>query len=145
MESEEIPVHSDGQSTSGQLEHANRFKDGLIAASASGDLPEVQVILEEWQSMLAQGPLRVLPHDPTDPMWKAFAAAIENQRLEVIAYIMKNGFQVSATIAGVAARTKSVPVFQTLLDHGWDINQTGRGLPCLGYAFSTTSHQSNIH
>ena len=108
-------------------EHEDRFLVEMEAACASGDLTRVQTLLQVWHSM---------PHSDVralHPLWRSLRAAIDNQRLEVIAYLMDNGVYVDPVVASAAVRLKSIPVFLTLLDHGWDINQTGRCLPALTY------------
>jgi len=84
--------------------------------------------------------LRSTPSGMSD----ALAAAIENLRVEVIAYLMEHGFQLNSGLACAAASTKSIPVFQTLLDHGWDINDAGRASPSLGHGFLMIYRPSNI-
>lgn len=118
------------------IAYADHFKDDVIAASASGNLPKIRMLLKEWPLTPPPATLRG-PGASTNTQWMydSFSAAIENHRLEVIAYLMENGFQLDAVLAGVAARTKSIPIFQTLLDHGWNINDAGRGSPSLGHGF----------
>ncbi|MCJ1249877.1 hypothetical protein MMC30_007103 [Trapelia coarctata] len=121
----------------GHLAYADHFKDDVIAASASGDLPKIRLLFKEWPLTPPPATLGGGPGASTNTQWMydAFSAAIENHRLEVVAYLMENGFQLDAVLAGVAARTKSIPVFQTLLDHSWNINDAGRGSPSLGHGF----------
>jgi len=131
-----MPPLSDPVSRSHRI-HAASFLDDMIAVSAWGDLPKVQRMFEEWQSKSAPKPVQGGPDDPTSALSEVFKAAVENCRLEVIANLMENGFRLNLGSAYAAAKTKSIPVFQTLLDHGWDINQNGRGFPCLGHEFPT--------
>ena len=59
--------------------------------------------------------------------------AIEHERLEVISYLLDSGLDVDPISMNAALEAGSTSVLQTLVAHGWDINQTGRGLPVLKY------------
>ena len=60
---------------------------------------------------------------PFDPFSLSMVAAIENKHLDIIAYLMDESFPINAVASYAAARVGSVRVYQTFLDHGWNINE----------------------
>ena len=50
-------------------------------------------------------------------------AAIENQHLDIVAFFLDQGFPIDAAASSAAARVGSVELYQTFVDHGWDINE----------------------
>ena len=87
-------------------------------ACATGDLPQIRILQEYWQSSATHATpgLRV---------------AIEHEQLAALSYLLDNGVHVDPGSASAALRTGSIPLLETLIAHGWDINQRGRGLPVL--------------
>lgn len=54
-------------------------------------------------------------------------AAIENQHLDVIACFLDEGFPISTVASAAASKVGSLEIYQTFLDHGWDINERPEG------------------
>ncbi len=108
--------------------HAGDLADDMEAASASGDLIQVKALLEQWHAAGKRVPPDGFCCDPEDPFPMSMIAAIKNQRLDVIACLLDEGFPICAAGSAAASKVGSVDVYQTFLDHGWDINERpGRG------------------
>lgn len=110
--------------------HAGDLADDMEAASASGDLIQVKALLEQWHATGKRVPPDGFCCDPEDPFPMSMIAAIKNQRLDVIACFLDEGFPICAAGSATASKVGSVDVYQTFLDHGWDINE----LPAMGCA-----------
>lgn len=110
--------------------HAGDFARDMEAASASGDLTQVKALLKQWHAAGEPVPPDEYCCNPEDPFSRSMFAAIENQCLDVIACFLDEGFAISATGSATASKVGSVDVYQTFLDHGWDINE----LPAMGCA-----------
>lgn len=89
----------------------------LIIASATGDLAAAQAIFSQWRAK----PI-------TDRIEKrrfvvALAAAVNNQHVPVISYLLAQGVPLNIGMFVCATKLKSIAMLQLFLDHGWDINE----------------------
>ena len=100
--------------------HLNSLVTDMEAACSSGNLIQVKALLEKWYAAGKPIPEHMDLSGPHNPF--SMVTAIENKRLEVIAYLMDEGFPIEAVEASAAARVGSVDIYQTFLDHGWNIN-----------------------
>ena len=103
----------------------NSLVTDMEAACSSGNLIQVQALLEEWYAAGKPIPEHMDVSGPYNPF--SMVAAIENKHLDIIAYLMDEGFPVEAVEASAAARVGSVEIYQTFLDHGWNINEVPYG------------------
>ena len=76
---------------------------------SSGDLEKVSEIVESE------------PYSP-EFLIQELSAAIYKHDLRMIEFLFKKGANIDSQILNAAASVKVLPVFQLLLDHGWDIN-----------------------
>ena len=91
--------------------------DALVSACSSGDLGRLRDLNKIWRSLSQQ--------------WIGLAVAINNQRLDVIAYLLDESVDINPRALYPAIRLKLIPIFDTLVAHGWDINQNEGALPVL--------------
>ncbi len=49
-------------------------------------------------------------------------AAILEKNVQIVEFLLNKGAVIDRVVAGAAAQVKSLPIFQLLLKHGWDIN-----------------------
>ena len=115
-------------------EQGKRLVEEVVNASASGQLPTLQSLIEKWLAMEDPNPPRDdAVHGPLSPFSSALSYAIRNEHLDIIGYLLDKGIRITrgASVAAVVD-VKSIPVLQTFLDHGWDINESPRfGCPPL--------------
>lgn len=69
------------------------------------------------------------PHAPSNTYYLNFGliSAIINQQLEVIRYLLSHGAIIDTSITAMAVKAASLPVFEILLSHGWDVNTSFMG------------------
>lgn len=105
-------------------------------AAKIGDASEVKKLLEQWKSKLSPGPVTALHLNST------FVEAVSYHHPSITSYLLDEGAEISENILVVALREtdKTIAMFQTFLDHGWDINsKTGLGVPVLKYSLIITN------
>lgn len=85
----------------------------VCEASGAGNLEEVQKFLD-------------LPSDVprSDRLQMALGISAETGHPQIVSWLLDHGADVTNAAAVGASNSRSIPVFQTLLDHGWNINQT---------------------
>jgi len=111
----------------------------LSNAAKMGDVSQVKELLEQWKSELSPAPLTALHLNST------FVEAVSYHHPSIASYLHDEGAEVSDNILvlalGVLGETdKAIAMFQTFLDHGWNINsKTGLGVPVLKYSLFITS------
>ncbi|KAI9784927.1 MAG: hypothetical protein M1816_000563 [Peltula sp. TS41687] len=99
----------------------------FIAACSTNndDLSKVRSMLQAWRtSGNPSGPPQQQPMLSFQP---ALHAAARNGNTQVVSYLLEEGCEVDPRTVVAASSANSIPVFQTLLDHGYDINL------CLGH------------
>lgn len=76
-------------------------------------------------------------------------AAVHQNRTRIADYLLRAGAVIDRTIPIAAMSTRSVAVFQLLIEHGWGINDPVLGgetvLPCVIHTFLRTSTLLRIH
>lgn len=106
----------------------------LSSAAKEGDLSQVQVLVEQWRSELL--PALLTPQH----LNSALVEAVSYHRVAVTSYLLDQGAEISPNMIVLAlGKTQdAIAMFQTYLDHGWDINsRTGLGVPALKYPLLT--------
>lgn len=114
-------VHSDN------LDYEESANDQLYLAVKDGDLARVEYIVQEWRSKIAPTPLEA------SHLQGSLAAAMSSSRPAIVSYLLDQGAVVSPNMI-VTALSNNDPraMFQTFLDHGWDVNsKTGLGVTAL--------------
>jgi len=104
-------------------------------AAKMGDVSQVTKLLEQWKAELSPRPVTALHLNST------FVEAISYHHPSIVSYLLDAGAEISENILVAALREtdKAIAMFQTFLDHGWDINsKTGLGVPVLKYSLSIT-------
>ncbi|KAL9119648.1 MAG: hypothetical protein Q9187_003802, partial [Circinaria calcarea] len=116
-------------------EQGKRLIEEVVNASASGQLPRLQSLMEKWLAMKDPNPPGDDVDDPLSPFSTALDCAIRNEHLHIIGYLMDKGARITRVTSTTAVvHVKSIPVLQTFLDHGWDINERpGSGCPPLKF------------
>ena len=105
----------------------------LSSAASSGDLTLVQNLVEQWQAQLS--PSFLTPKH----LQSAMAAAVTSHHPSIVSYLLDQGALVSQydIVLALADTDDAIAMFQTFLDHGWDINnKTGLGVTVLKYLLS---------
>lgn len=102
--------------------------------STSGDLKDVQSFVDRF---------RPVPKD----LHHSLHEAVSRGQLDVIRYLLEQGAPIDARIAWVAAfRAKSIPVFELLLEHAWDINAPVEGSKtALAYVLLAFGSSPHVH
>ena len=103
----------------------------LDRAAADGDLNECQTLLEQWKQRLTPAPITA------KHLASTIAAAIGGKHPQVVSYLLKQGAVVSGNgmVLALGHPEDSIPMFQTFLDNGWDINsKTDLGHVILKYS-----------
>lgn len=85
-------------------------------ASDSGDLAAIKDAVERLNKRSPNPELRRRLH-------AGLSAAIENKYVPVVSYLLSQGVDIMDLDFAAATKTKSYPLLQILLDHGWDINK----------------------
>ena len=107
--------------------HAGDLAEPMEASSAAGDLTRVKALLEQWHAAGRRVPLDNPLCEPNNPFPMSMIAAIENQHLDIIACFLDEGFPINTGASAAASKVGSVEMYQTFLDHGWDINELPTG------------------
>lgn len=95
-------------------------------ASAAGDLQKVKEIFETLVISRQEG---VSLEESTMPgstsvLERSLYQAARNSHTAVLSYLLDQDVKVTDHVLRGAKESQSTSVFQTLLDHGWDINYT---------------------
>ncbi|KAL8935064.1 MAG: hypothetical protein Q9216_005598 [Gyalolechia sp. 2 TL-2023] len=90
----------------------------LRKACVDGDLQAVQSIVQALTNQLSPDPLS------SEHLQSSLAGAVSAGQPEIVSYLLSHGAQLSPLNITQAAnpRCRTVGMFQTFLDHGWDIN-----------------------
>ena len=80
----------------------------------SGDIKKVAEIVES-------------DHHDQEYLTRGLCAAIYNHDLRIVEYLLKKVTSTRPDVLNAAASVRSLPIFQLLIDHRWDIN-----MPILG-------------
>jgi hypothetical protein len=102
-------------------EHATLKEMG--AACKSGDFDLLRKLVETWQITL--DPLPGPPGYEIYALEPVFYLAIQESQVEIVEYLFDRGTKLCRLAAEQAIYCRSTPgMFQSLLDRGWDINDT---------------------
>lgn len=86
------------------------FDSDIVEASAAGNLGKLASLIEER-------------HPSTSYLTHGLYAAVLHGQLQAVRYLLDRGAVAEGTVTLVAAlRSKSLPIFQSMLEHGWNIN-----------------------
>lgn len=85
-------------------------------ACSTGDLESVTI--------LAAG-----DHAPNNAYYLNFGlvSAIIHKQLDVVRYLLSHGAIIDDSVTAMAVKTASLPIFEILLSHGWDVNTSFMG------------------
>ena len=104
----------------------------LDQAAKDGDLQSCKILVEKWKQDLF--PAKIT----TEHLRPAFAVAVGAKHTDVVTFLLDQGVTISsnAMILALGDTDDAIAMFQTFLDHGWDINsKTDLGVPMLKYDF----------
>ena len=96
----------------------------LFEAAKTGELSVCQALLEQGREHRSSSPLT------SSVLAPSLATAISSKHLHVVALLLEQGAAISGNdmILALGDTDASIAMFQTFLDHGWDINsQTDLG------------------
>ena len=92
----------------------------LVEAARNGNLDQCQSVIEQWKKQSS------FSFQPTYHLAPALAAAISSKNINIVSYLLDQGATVSSYNMVLALDKNdvdaSIAIFQTFLDHGWDIN-----------------------
>ena len=90
----------------------------LFEAARTGHLSVCQALLEQWREHRLSSPLTSRDLAPS------LATAISSKHLHVVAFLLEQGAAISGNdmILALGETDASLAMFQTFLDHGWDVN-----------------------
>ena len=80
------------------------------------------------------------PNPRIDSFEYCLRCAIAARQLDIARNLLENGALIDEDVIDAALVSKSVAVFQMLLDHGWDINRNYNGgviFPYISYPLAT--------
>ena len=99
----------------------------LREASLTGDLSAVESHLNQWRAQLS--PSELTPKHLDD----ALVGAVGAGQAPTVSLLLDQGAQLDSDVIQIALGAhNSTALFQTFLDHGWDINAaTGTGASAL--------------
>ena len=88
----------------------------LRDTARDGDLGRCQMLVQQWRLEA--------PAIKAQDLTPALAAAVGNKHLQTVAYLLDQGATISGNIMILALGETSdaIAMFQTFLEHGWDIN-----------------------
>lgn len=78
-------------------------------ACASGDLADVAELVDAG------------PRSP-EYLSQGLFSAIYHKNVEIVKLLLGRGVAINRAVPVAAAKARSLPIFQLLLEHGWDIN-----------------------
>ncbi len=108
----------------------------MSSAAKNGDVSRVKKLLEQWKSELSPAPLTALHLN------NIFVEAVSYNYPSIASYLLDEGAEIfeHIIVLGLGKMDDAIAMFQTFLDHGWDINsKTGLGVPVLKYSLSITN------
>lgn len=90
----------------------------LVEAAREGDLGRCQTLIQQWK--LQPSPSAITPQY----LGPALAAAVGSKQLRTVTYLLEQGAIISGNVMVLALGNTddAIAMFQTFLDHGWDIN-----------------------
>ena len=114
------------------LDAANQYTARILeTAAGTGDLITVREILSQWPTQPSTEPDDLpcgpkpsnMPYDQDLwPFTLALHKAIEENRFQIVSYVLSCGLKPRSLTTLKALNTASIDIFQALLDHEWDIN-----------------------
>ncbi|KAK2806515.1 hypothetical protein FQN50_005798 [Emmonsiellopsis sp. PD_5] len=92
--------------------------------AATGDLQKIKPIFELWRAEVGQAlPAEEIPSLYSHPtISEAIANAARNCHSNVVEYLLQMGVHITLALIKAASEGGRTEVYQTLLDHEWDIN-----------------------
>ncbi|KAH8433390.1 ankyrin repeat domain-containing protein [Aspergillus melleus] len=97
------------------------LEERLRAACADGNADKVREILESGQDI------------PQKCLDKALGTAAFNDQPEILKELLEYGAQITELAVIGVSNSESAPMFQHLLNHGWDVNSIASQNPALRY------------
>lgn len=95
----------------------------LESALDNNDAAAIIQALEVWASQ-PDPEKPVSGHDPgLWPYRLVLSGAIEQQNIQLVSYVLSHGIRIEVYAIHRALDLESIPIFQTFLDNGWDINE----------------------
>lgn len=107
----------------------------MFNAAKMGDVSQVKELLEQWKSKLSPAPLTALHLHST------LVEAVSYHHSSIASYLLDEGAEITENmlVLALGEADMAIAMFQTFLDHGWDINsKTGLGAPVLKYLLFIT-------
>lgn len=84
----------------------------FLDAVEDGDVGKVGCFLEERTP-------------PKETLTLALSRASTKTNYNILSALLSNGAEITRFAVNFAARTKSIPIFELFLTHGWNINDCG--------------------
>jgi len=108
-------------------EYSAKVREALEPAAASGNLPVITTLIKEWKA-------RQLESSPRDSRSKrssglsyyfhsALEGAMQNGHLEVVSYMLEQGFKPTGDAVKFAVDARSFQALEMFLKYGWDVNK----------------------
>ena len=90
----------------------------LVEAAREGDLGRCQMLVQQRKTQIS--PSATTPQHLTP----ALAAAVGSKHFHIVKYLLEQGAIISGNVMVLAlgSTDDAIAMFQTFLDHGWDIN-----------------------
>ncbi|KAL9101796.1 MAG: hypothetical protein Q9163_002992, partial [Psora crenata] len=90
----------------------------LIQTAKNDDLDACKTLLEQWKQQLSPCPITPAHLGP------ALGRAISSKHARIVAYLLSQGAVITGNdmILALGETDAAIAMFQTFLDHGWDIN-----------------------
>ena len=95
------------------------FSKVLTCACKAADFAAIDQLLSEWEN--SPGSLYVRGHRYKD-LDLVLRKTIKSGQLDVAAYLIENGLDITSKVANLAARAHSIEMLEWLLAHGWNMN-----------------------
>ena len=90
----------------------------LVEAAREGDIGRCQMLVQQRKTQISRS--AITPQHLTP----ALAAAVGSKHFHVVKYLLEQGAIISGNVMVLAlgSTDDAIAMFQTFLDHGWDIN-----------------------
>ena len=83
----------------------------MYSTIETGDLDAVKTLLKDED-------YHTNPNDRS----QALAKAVDSQHLSIVQYLLSEGADIDRLVLAAAAEAKSIPIFELMLQAGWDVN-----------------------
>lgn len=112
----ETPNKKDQGDQHGSTASVKTFQESIKEAITTGDLEQVQSLLQQWQSDAS------LPAPNSEHLRYLVTRAARHDRPAILGHLLDQGGEITSGTVLSTANGGSAAVFQVFQDHGWDIN-----------------------